>query len=80
MRAQSQEHHTISHLEERGVERGSARRTLELFQRQRWGNFGETGWRAYGLFQGHRYHLEPNLTVLTFKASGIGFVQYFNEY
>ena len=33
-------------------------RTLEAFQRQRWGNFWETGWSAYGLFWEHRYHLE----------------------
>ena len=52
LRAQSQGHHTIDRLEERGVERGSGRRsslkgreraivnqTLELFQRQHWGNF-----------------------------------------
>ena len=43
-------------------ERGpsSIRRTLELFQRQRWGNFRETRWSAYGLFRAHRYHLELN--------------------
>ena len=54
MRAQSQGHHTIDLLEERGVAKeealddfpgkdervpSSIRRTLELFQRQRWGNF-----------------------------------------
>ena len=51
LRAQSQGHHTSDCLAERGVERGSARRcslkgreravvrTLEPFQRQRWGNF-----------------------------------------
>ena len=54
LRAQSQGHHTIDRLKERGVDRGSAsrssligrrargpssiRRTLEPFQRQRWGN------------------------------------------
>ena len=50
LRAQTQVHHTIDRLEERGVERGSAkrssstgrekaivRRTLEPFPRQRWG-------------------------------------------
>ena len=51
--------HTLR-LEERGVERGSARhlpwkderrpssvrRTLEPFQRKRWGNFWEKGWSA----------------------------------
>ena len=69
---QSQGYHTIDHLEKRGVKeealddlpwkdgRGpsSVRQTLELFQRQRWGNLWETGWSAYGLFWTHRYHLE----------------------
>ena len=64
MRAQSQGHHTTDRLEERGVEeealddlpwkdeRGtlSIIQTQELFQRQRWGNFCETGWSAYGVF------------------------------
>ena len=27
----------------------SVRRSFELFQRQCWGNFRETGWGAYGL-------------------------------
>ena len=41
-------------------ERGpsSIRRTLELFQRQRWESFFQMGWSAYGLFRGHRYRLE----------------------
>ena len=52
LRAQSQGHHTIDRLEERGVrtcvcvarrsflkEPSSTTPTLELFQRQRWGNF-----------------------------------------
>ena len=45
-------------------ERGpsSIRWTLEQFQRQCWGN-SETRWSAYGLFQTHRYHLEPNSTA-----------------
>ena len=45
-------------------ERGpsSIRRTLEPFQRQRWGNFWETGWSAYGLFRALRYHLELDWT------------------
>ena len=75
LRAQSQERHTIDRLGERGVERGSARRssfertrrgpssvrrTLEPFQRQRWENFRETGWSAYGLFRARRYYLELN--------------------
>ena len=55
---QSQGHHTIDHLDERSVERGSARHlpwkderrplsirwTSEPFQRQCWGNF----WETYG--------------------------------
>ena len=47
-------------------ERGpsSIRRTFELFQRQRCGNFWETGWSPYGLFRAHRYHLELNWTEL----------------
>ena len=86
LQAQSQGHHTICHLEERGVERGSARRsslkgrerpssvrqTLEPFQRQRWGNFWETGWKAYGLFRARRYHLEPkgaSLSLFQLKLS-----------
>ena len=36
--------------------------TVEPFQRQRWGNFRETGWSAHGLFKAHRYHLELNRT------------------
>ena len=80
--AQSQGHHAIDCLElveERDVERGSARqsslkgrdergpssirRTLEPFQRQHWGNFRETGCSPYWLFWVHRYHLELNWTV-----------------
>ena len=41
----------------------SIRRTLELFRRQCWRNFWETGWSAYKLFWGHRHHLELNWTV-----------------
>ena len=75
LRAQSQRHHAIDHLEERGVERGSAlpwkdergpssiRRTLALLPRERWRNFSETGWSACGLYWAHRYHhLELNWT------------------
>ena len=43
----------------------SIRRTLELFQRQRWGNVWETRWSAYGLFRAHIYHLQLNWTELT---------------
>ena len=43
-------------------ERGpsSVGRTLEPFQRLRWGNFWQTGWSTYGLFKAHRCHLEMN--------------------
>ena len=37
--------------------------SLELFQRQRWGNStreGMDGWSAYGLSLAHKYHLELN--------------------
>ena len=40
----------------------SVRQTLEPFQRQCWRNFWEMGWRTYGLFWAHRYHLELNWT------------------
>ena len=93
LRAQSQGHHTIDHLEERGVERGSAiwsflkdkrgpssiRRTLELFQRQCWGNFGETGWSTYGLFRAHRYYLELDWTVQHFHLQSRCF-KYFHYF
>ena len=42
----------------------SVRRTLDPFQRQRWGNFWETWRSAYGLFRSQRYHLELNRTEL----------------
>ena len=47
-------------------ERGpsSVRRTLEPFQRQRWGHVWETGWSSYGLFRAYRYHLELYWTEL----------------
>ena len=61
LRAQSHGHHTSDRLEERGVKRGSARRSplegreravvsqtkLGPFQRQRWVNFWEMRWSAY---------------------------------
>ena len=52
-------------------ERGpsSLGQTLEPFQRQRWGNFWETGWSTYGLFQAHRYHLELNWTAMWWRPS-----------
>ena len=43
----------------------SIRPTLELFQRQHWGNSWETGRSAYGLSLAHRYHLELNWTSNT---------------
>ena len=71
LRAQSRGRHTTDRLEERGVGRGSARRsslkrhetaivnqTLELFQRQRRVDFCERELSAYGLLRAHRYHLE----------------------
>ena len=71
LRAQSQGHHTINCLEERGIERGSAqhfpskdksrplsiRQTLELFQRQYWGNF----WKMGGA---HTYFSKCTNTIL----------------
>ena len=69
LQAQSQGHHAIDRLEERGVERGSARRS-SLKEREghrqsdeHWncfkGNVGETSERRggahdYGLFRAHR--------------------------
>ena len=64
-------------FKETDVERGSARqsswkdekgpssisRTLDLFQRHRWGNSRETGWSAYGFFRAHRYHLKLKWTL-----------------
>ena len=55
----------INREDERGP--SSIRRTLEPFQRQRWGNFWETGWSAYGLFRAHRYHFELNWTLPCFN-------------
>ena len=42
----------------------SVRRTLEIFQRQRWGNVWETGWSVYVLFRMHMYYLEMSWTEL----------------
>ena len=47
----------------------SMRRTLELFQRRRRGNFEETGWSACGHFRAHRYHLELNWAQLNYHGS-----------
>ena len=62
MLAQSQGHHIIDHLEERGVQRGWTifLETLKPFQRQHWENFQQTGWSANGYFRAHE---EYNLTV-----------------
>ena len=76
--AQSQGHHTIDRLEERGVERGSTRRS-SLKRRERAivnqtnigtvlkSDSGEAserrGWSAYRHFRAHRYHLELNWTA-----------------
>ena len=76
VRAQSQGHHAIDRLEQRGVERGSARRS-SLKGRERASvsqtNIGTVskatlgklvrdgvGRIHYGLFRARRYHLEPN--------------------
>ena len=72
------------HLEKRGTERGNPRRcfswkdkrgpssirwTSKPFQRQRWGNFWETGWSTHGHFRVHRYHPEPNWTEQKWRHS-----------
>ena len=74
LQAQSQGYHTIDRMEERGVERGSARRS-SLRGRERaivnqtnigtvsnatLGKLLRDGWSAYGLSHRHRYHLELN--------------------
>ena len=74
LRAQIQGHHTSVVRKREAWKRGalddlpwkdergpsSVRRTLEPFQRRRWGNSWETGSSAYGLFRAHKYHLELN--------------------
>ena len=76
VRAQSQGHHIFDRQEERGVERGSARRSslkgrersivsqssTGLFQKQHWGT-SERRSRAYGLSPTPLYHLELNWMV-----------------
>ena len=47
----------------------SIRRTLELFQRQCWGNFSETMWSACRLFQAPRDHLELSQTMQSYSES-----------
>ena len=82
LRTQSQGHHTIDHLVERGVERRSVRRSSlkgrechrqsdehwNRFKGNGWGNFLETWWSPCGLFRAHRYHLELNWIVLPDKC------------
>ena len=79
LQVQRQRRHTIDRLEERGVERGSARRS-SLKGRERafvtQTNTGtalkatlgkllrETGWSAYGFFGAHWCHLELNWSEL----------------
>ena len=72
LETQSQGHHAIDRLEERGRERGmsrrssrkgrerlsSVRRTLELFRWQFWADYRKTVWTAYGLSLARRYRLE----------------------
>ena len=55
------------------VREGYHQSALEPFQRQRWENFWETGWSAYGLFQVHRYHLELSWTELNWTDWDFGF-------
>ena len=45
----------------------STTRTVEPFQRQRRGNSWEMGWSAYGLSGTHRYHLELNWIIITWR-------------
>ena len=83
LREQSQCHYTIDRLEERGVERGSARRSslngqekaiisptnIENVSKATVGHFWETRWSAYGLFRAHRYRVELNWTVSSFAPN-----------
>ena len=68
---------THANTVEAGVEKGSTwwffltgqeplpvRQILEMFPKQHWGNFWESGQSAYGLSQVRSYHLEVNRTVL----------------
>ena len=77
LRAQSQGHHTMDRLEERGVERGSARRSslkgreMAIVSQTNTGTVSKArlrkllrdGWSAYGLFRAHRYHPELNTYI-----------------
>ena len=77
LRAQSQGHHTIDRLEERGVERGSARLTIFLWKDEReghrqsdehWnrfkGNAGETSERRGGAHMGFSERIDTIWTEL----------------
>ena len=78
LRAQSQEHHTVDRLEERGVDRGSARRSsskgreraivsqtnIRTVSKTTLGKLLRDGGSAYRLFQTHKYHIELNRTEL----------------
>ena len=70
-------------LEERGVERVSARRSslngqdraiisqtnIETVSKATLGHFWETRWSAYGLFRAHGYRAELNWTVSSFAPN-----------
>ena len=83
LRAQSQRQHTIDRLEERGVERGSARwsslkgREMAIVSQTNigtglkgtLGKLPRNGMeRIYGIFRGHRHHPELNWTELNWTA------------
>ena len=78
LRVQSQGHHTIDRLEERGVERGSYRQSCSkgweraivnqtnngTVSKATLGKLLRDGWSAYRLFRAHKYHLELNSLCL----------------
>ena len=53
---------SLSERTEKGPSR--IRPTLQVFQRQHWGNSSETGWSAYGPSRADGYHIELNWTEL----------------
>ena len=63
LRARSQGHHTFDRLEERGMKRGSIRRSLYLFPRQRWGKLLRDGVDLIWIFRTHRCHLEQDCGI-----------------
>ena len=71
LRAQSQGHHTIDRLENRGVERGSARRS-SLKGRERTkaklGKLLRDGVERIWDFRAHIYHLKLDLTELNWTS------------